>query len=44
MKNSPKKSTTRLPSIAKFLRNAFKSIFIVESKNDFARLKNFIGS
>jgi len=44
MKNSTKQPTPQLPSIVKFVCKAFKSIFESNSKSDFARLKNFIGS
>ncbi len=44
MKNTNQKSVVQLSALVKFLRNAFKSIFASESKNEFARLKNFIAS
>jgi len=34
----------QMPSFVKFFYNAFKTVFTSESKNDFARLKNFIAS
>jgi hypothetical protein len=44
MSRQHQKSRSTLAGFVKFFYNAFKSIFVSQSKDDFVRLKNFISS